>query len=335
MPEKSGPKVSVFPSHAEQAMKMLIAPLNWGLGHATRCIPLIKRFLNEGHEVFLGGDGMSLELLKKHFPELPFYELPSLNIRYSASGSQVTSMLLQFPKLVAHSLADYGYLKKLLRTEHFDRIVSDNRFGFRNKQTYCIYITHQLTIKMPQKLRWAEKLIRSIHYRLIEKYDRCWIPDRITNDLGGELSHPDRLPGNAEYIGILSRFDHPELPRQAKQSNLTVALLSGPEPQRTLFETAILERFQENRQPLLLIQGKIHPENHNPTATSPNIRIVPEMDDRELCLNLLSAGKIIARSGYSTIMDLATLGVLHKAELIPTPGQTEQEYLAQYVKAGS
>lgn len=314
-------------------MKILVAPLNWGLGHATRCIPIVRRFLSEGHDVVLGGDGTSLEVLKKHFPELPFKELPGLDIHYSASNSQTASLFLQLPKLIAYCLADYRYLKKLLREEHFDQVVSDNRFCLHNKQAYCIYITHQLTIKMPKGLKWAEPLVRMAHYRLIEKYDRCWIPDRQENGLAGELSHPKILPRNAEYIGILSRFDNSGRQPEAGKENLAVAVLSGPEPQRTLFEKEILARYADNKQPLLLIEGKINSKNALAgTAIAPNIRIVQDMDDYELCGKLLAAKKIIARSGYSTLMDLDTLGVLDKAELTPTPGQTEQEYLASYLK---
>lgn len=314
-------------------MRILVAPLNWGLGHATRCIPLIRRFLSEGHDVILGGDGMSLEVLKKHFPELPFRELPRLDIHYSASNNQIISLFLQLPKLIAYCLADYHYLKRLLREEHFDQVVSDNRFCLHNKQAYCIYMTHQLTIKMPKGLKWAEPLVRIMHYRLIEKYDRCWIPDRQENGLAGELSHPKALPRNAEYIGILSRFENSGRQSDPKKENLTVAVLSGPEPQRTLFEKEILARYASNKQPLLLVKGKINSKNvPAEAAIAPNIRIMQNMDDYELCSKLLAAKKIIARSGYSTLMDLATLGVLYKAELIPTPGQTEQEYLANYLK---
>ncbi len=315
-------------------MKILVAPLNWGLGHATRCIPLIRRFVSEGHEVVLGGDGMSLELLRKHFPDLPFRCLPALHIHYSASDSQTISLFMQLPKLAAFCLADYRCLKKLLHQEHFDRIISDNRFCFYNKQAYCIYMTHQLTIKLPQRLKWAEPLARKIHYRIIRKYDRCWVPDRKETGLGGELSHPKRLPENAEYIGILSRFDNPLLPHEALQEDMTLAILSGPEPQRTLFEMEIIKRYRNNGERLLLVEGKIQ-SGTRPTVTvpAPNISVTESLDDKELCVKMLAAKKIIARSGYSTIMDLAFLDLLHKAELIPTPGQTEQEYLANYLKS--
>ena len=110
-------------------MTILVAPLNWGLGHASRCVPLVHRFLDEGHEVILGGDGESLVLLRRHFPKLRYVYLAPLTLRYSSGKSQVWAMLKALPSLVCWAIKDHTILKAVLNEEHIDRVVSDNRFG--------------------------------------------------------------------------------------------------------------------------------------------------------------------------------------------------------------
>ena len=144
-------------------MKILVAPLNWGLGHASRCVPLVQRLLDEGHEVVLGGDGDSLILLRKHFPQLRYTYLAPLNLRYSTGNRQVLAMLKALPKLILWSVNDHSMLRAILREEHFDQVISDNRFGFYNKQVECVYITHQLHIMLPRGWKWAEPLVSRLH----------------------------------------------------------------------------------------------------------------------------------------------------------------------------
>ena len=132
-------------------MKILVAPLNWGLGHASRCVPLVQRLLDEGHEVILGGDGDSLTLLRKHFPKLRYVYLAPLNLRYSAGRRQVWAMLKAFPQLIRWALQDHAMLKAILREETIDQVISDNRFGLYNTQTECVYMTHQLHIMLPKQ----------------------------------------------------------------------------------------------------------------------------------------------------------------------------------------
>ena len=144
-------------------MKILIAPLNWGLGHATRCIPLIRQFLNHGDEVVLGGDGESLVLLKKHFPNLRQIDLPSLELRYMRNKKQRGFYLRAIPALLRFAIADHYYLNQQLATEHFDLVISDNRFGLFSKQVKCVYITHQLYVRLPQRLKFIEPFARALH----------------------------------------------------------------------------------------------------------------------------------------------------------------------------
>ncbi len=307
-------------------MKILIAPLNWGLGHATRCAELVRRYLAEGHEVVLGGDGDSLVWLRRAFPDLRFVELAHLDLRYSKSRCQVGAMLRALPQLIRFSAEDMARLGHLLSVEPFDWVISDNRFGLWSDRTRCIYMTHQLHICLPRFFRWLEPLASRLHARIYKRYDEIWVPDREANGLSGILGHPEHVPAKVRYIGPLSRFPASPIPRFTDSPYHTVVLLSGPEPQRTLLENELLHRFEGQTDSVLLVRGKV--QEPFTRITKANITFVPWLNDSDLQSALLGADKIICRSGYSTIMDLDRLGILDKAEWIPTAGQPEQEYLA-------
>lgn len=307
-------------------MKILVAPMNWGLGHASRCVPLVQRLLDEGNEVILGGDGESLSLLRKHFPKLRYTYLAPLNLRYSAGRRQVWAMMKALPKLIIWSMKDHMMLKALLREEHIDQVISDNRFGLYNRQTECIYMTHQLHIMLPKGWKWAEKIASRLHARVYTRFNKVWVPDYEDpqKSLAGELSHNG---AKVEYIGPLSRFQILRY-RDLEISKIysVVAVLSGLEPHRTMLEKEIIARYQNSAEQVLIVQGLMH--RPNTRIKRGNVTLVPTMGDAELVAALKGAKHIIARSGYSTIMDLDALGMMEKAELIPTPGQPEQEYLA-------
>ena len=327
-------------------MKILVAPLNWGLGHASRCVPLIHRLLDEGHEVVIGGDGMSFTLLRKNFPKLRYVYLAPLDLHYSRSGNQTWAMLKAIPQLLLWRNKDRLMLKAILQEEHFDQVISDNRPGLYNKQVECIYITHQLQIRLTKTWQWAEATASRIHARMYTRFNKVWIPDYedINHSLAGELSHPSNLrlsrkKTEFQYIGPLSRFHSPITHKPSPINYELVAVLSGLEPQRTLLEQELIERYSGKEERVLIVQGLVnHP---NTRIKRGNLTIVPSMADAELVPALLNARHIIARSGYSTIMDLEALGLLSVGnnkplpvhiELIPTPGQPEQEYLAAWLK---
>lgn len=322
-------------------MKILVAPLNWGLGHASRCVPFIKKWLAEGHEVVLAGDGESLLLLRKQFPQLRFIPFAPLRLRYSRRSRQVWAIVRSIPAIVLWALKDHHLLKILVRDEHFDRIVSDNRFFFYSRQVESIYITHQLHILLPKGWRWAEPIASRMHARICMRYNKVWVPDvEGTGDsfppsatLAGRLSHltptelqQSGLQNKVEYIGPLSRFENYTPYRTQQVEYHTVCVISGLEPQRTLLEKEMFKRYQNSEETVLVVRGVMNVPNTR--ITQRKMTIVPSMDDNTLAMALINAKHIVVRSGYSTIMDLKALGVLHKAELIPTPGQCEQEYLA-------
>lgn len=315
-------------------MKILLAPLNWGLGHATRCIPLIRQFLAEGNEVVLAGDGDSIMLLRKTFPDLRVVDLPSLELRYTHNAQQRGFYLRAIPALIRFTLADHYYLCQLLAREHFDRVISDNRFGLFSREVHCTYITHQLYPILPKRLRIVQPIARALHALIYRRYSEVWVPDYAdsTHNLAGDLAHGGAFDQYARYIGPLSRFSQyiDEEGTKVCQANdhtyPVVAILSGLEPQRTYFEQALIADLKDAADRTLIVRGKIG----GPATVTHigNITLVPHMSDEQLMRFMHDAQKIMVRSGYSTIMDLAILGLLDKAYFYPTPGQSEQEYLA-------
>ena len=306
-------------------MKILIAPLNWGLGHATRCVPIIQKLIAEGHEVVIVADGYPIAFLRQKFPSLRFLEFPSYSIYYSTGKSQIGAMIFNLPNIITGIISEHFWLRNLLRAECFDQVISDNRFGMWNRRVYSVYMTHQLMVKMPENLKFMELFVHRIHKFFIRQYDECWIPDyELNNGLSGDLAHKYPLPQNAKFIGPLSRFQG-FLNADAETKYEVVAVISGIEPQRSIFENNLILKYKNSPEKVLIVQGQ--PQAEKISKQIGSITLVSHLPDDELDAVLIGANKIICRSGYSSIMDLYALNCLNKTELIPTPGQTEQEYL--------
>jgi uncharacterized protein (TIGR00661 family) len=302
---------------------ILICPLDWGLGHATRCIPMIRQ-LKTNHQVFIASSGGAAELLKQEYPDLKHFSLPSYKITYPTKRSMSWHMALHFPTLMATLLQEKKVVKKIIEKNNINFIISDNRFGAHSKKIPTVFITHQINIKTPQLNKWINKL----NHRFIKKFTQCWIPDyEIAPGLAGELSHPSIQNIKSIYIGPQSRFQDST---QEKIFDITV-VLSGPEPQRTLLEDILFEQlFLLEDKKINLIRG-IYTSNEN--AMVKNIHVFDHLNSTELEKILHQSKNIICRSGYSGIMDLQFINA--KILLIPTPQQTEQEYLAKIVSGNN
>jgi len=298
-----------------------VAPLNWGLGHATRCIPVIKALIKYDFQPILAGDGDSLRLLRQEFPELTYYELPSTEVVYAEKGNFLKYKLLaQAPKLMRAVKLEKKRTQEIHKLEKLSGIISDNRFGVRSDDIPSIYITHQL-----QVLSGATTALSSQYHRqIINKFKECWVPDFESNELAGKLSKPGKGKLALKYIGPLSRFSrHP----QNKRWDI-VAVLSGPEPQRGILEAKIKEELRSYSGKSLIVKGVV--EGKQKMESEGNLTIVNFMLHEELCDVIEQGELILSRSGYSSVMDLYELGA--KAYFIPTPGQFEQEYLAEHLK---
>lgn len=309
--------------------RILFAPLDWGLGHATRCIPLISYYINNGYTIFIAADGKIEFLLKTEFPQAHFLTLPGYKITYSKNKWTLPLiLLLQVPKLISIIKYENGWIKKMVAEHKIDLIISDNRFGLYHPTTPSIFITHQLIIKAPFK--WAEKLIQKLNYHFINKFSTCWVPDFEGEvNLGNTLSHPEVKPKTkVQYIGPLSRFSYKQ---NDSANNYLLILLSGPEPQRSLLEAKLLHQLSYYNKKAVVIRGL--PGESNLPQSLPHITLLNHLPSHKMEEVFSNAAFIISRCGYSTVMDVVAMK--KKGIFIPTPGQTEQEYLAQHLmKAG-
>jgi len=297
--------------------KILICPLDWGLGHGARCVSIIHD-LNSDFDLLLAGSGRVKPFLQQEFPTLPFIDFEGYNINYPSGGSMAIKMMAQLPKVIQRIRSEKKELAKINENNCIDLVISDNRFGLSSDSIPSVYITHQINVQAPGLLA---NLLYKLHAKYINRYTECWIPDFAESmNLSGALSH-GRKPSICRYTGPISRLSKV---RTAYKYDYC-ALLSGPEPQRTKFENLILETFKGQSATLLLLQGT--PEEHKHMKID-NVEIVSHMNDQDLAKNLCASKTVICRSGYSSIMDLAKLGV--NCIFVPTPGQTEQYYLAKH-----
>lgn len=279
-----------------------------------------------GARVIIASDGDALGLLKAEFPYLTACELPSYRIRY-ASNNMVRNIAAQLPRILYAIRAEHNMCQYLIKKHQIRGIISDNRYGVFNRKTNSVILTHQLNIRVPNRLlQW---LTNALLKRALQKFDTVWVPDTAQDaSLSGALSHPPPTGLSVQYLGLLSRMQPKGLDAEAEYDAAVV--LSGPEPQRTLLEQRLAEQaLAMPDKHFIFIQGKTETKVHH--FLSDHLEVVSYLTSSELNEVLLKSKAIVCRSGYSSLMDLAALG--KKAVLIPTPGQTEQEYLAHYIAA--
>ena len=304
---------------------ILVAPLDWGLGHATRCIPIIKVLQEQGVKVLIPASGAVAELLQREFPSIVILPLENYDIRYSRNRHLfLLKMLIQLPRIFSHLCYEKKWLKNAIVNYKIDGVISDNRFGLHSKNIPSVYITHQLSFETG--IAWLNRLMQKTHYKIINQFDECWVPDIAgENNLAGSLSHPKKSPSiPVKYLGLLSRCKK----IQTEKKYRLLVLLSGPEPQRSIFEEIILSQLKNIEGNLVIVRGL--PGNKNEPGFSNKNLIVHDHLPADTLSELIQQSEwVVARCGYSTVMDLVTLQ--QKAILVPTPAQAEQEYLADYL----
>jgi uncharacterized protein (TIGR00661 family) len=304
---------------------ILLCPLDWGLGHATRCVPIIKELLKREQNVIIGADKGPLAFLKNEFPSLKFIEFPGYNIQYPKNSNMARKMIMMTPSILRKIRWENKFCAKLVKEHKIDGIISDNRFGLYHPEIPCVFISHQVFIKAGNAFQ--EAVLYKINRRFLAKFSECWIPDFAGSpNLSGDLSHKMPLPKNMHFVGHLSRFADLELNKNETKKYELLVLISGPEPQRSLFEEEMIGQLASINKNTLILSGR--PELDSLSEIGPKLSIASHMDTNSLFGALTNADFVICRSGYSTIMDLACVG--KKAIFVPTPGQTEQEYLAQF-----
>jgi UDP-N-acetylglucosamine transferase subunit ALG13 len=336
-------------SFIENKKIILVCPLDWGLGHASRCVPIIKQFLKDGHEVIIGADKNPLAFLQQEFPALKTVIIPGYEVTYGSSGS-VLKLFYESVQFFNFIKKEHMFIDEIIDNYDIDMLVSDNRYGLWNKKVTSIIITHQLYVKAPLGENIAHKKIE----KLIRNFDECWIPDvEGSPNLSGDLAHLKPVNHPHKFIGPLSRFtplkasnslrtEPVEALKNKKYEYDIMAIISGPEPQRTIFEDLLLEQIKINKLKAVVVRGLPSQNdisgNLEISSTEKEIPGQARNDESVQIFNHLSTEKfvnyisnsnvVVCRAGYSSIMDLSVLG--KKAILVPTPGQTEQEYLADY-----
>lgn len=313
--------------------KILVAPLNWGLGHATRCVAVI-RALQEAFpeaEILLASDGTAGKWLTQRFPHLQYYEIPGYKVRYPASDRLVWKMARSAPRLSAAIRKEHQWLNSIIRQQHIDLVISDNRYGLWSRNCCSVLITHQLQLlpagRASRPLMWlATRIIR----RFIRRFDQCWVPDFAEYPgLAGILSHPPgRLPQNLRYVGPLSRFGILSQITPPSEVPDVFCVISGPEPQRSILLSKVIQNLLTTAATAVVVAGTDDISAYRDLPF--RITVYPDLPDHLMAGYLKFSIRVISRSGYSTIMDLHFTG--GNPLFIPTPGQTEQEYLAKLHK---
>jgi hypothetical protein len=309
-----------------------IAPLDWGLGHATRCIPLIRAFESLDYKIYIAADGKHEIILKEAFPHATFLSLQGYRIWYTKKGLFfIPGIILQIPKIIKAIFKEYFWLKKVAKKCQFDLVVSDNRFGFFNKKIKSVFITHQLELQTP--FGWSTRLNQIITYKILKNYSACWIADmKPPHNLSGILANPKVLPSMPIwYMNCLARLqENDKIDTQNKISTIQfLGIVSGPEPQRTLLENILWEQGNTLDEPFTIIAGLPNDKLYNKITTKG--ALYHHLNESALKDEINKAEYIICRGGYTTLMEMIPFG--KKLILIPTPGQTEQIYLAKYWQA--
>lgn len=306
--------------------KILFAVLNWGIGHATRSTVLINRLLGNGNEVVLASSAAAGLYLQREFPDLKYHELSDYNITYK-SKYLFYNAIVNFSKFKNAIQSERNQLETILANDSFDFIISDNRYGMHHKSIKSILLTHQLRLLLPRPFAFLSFLSSGVLNAYFRPFDEIWIPDfEGDSSLSGKLSKPFNLHKTVRFIGPLSRF--------SKSSNMPIKpeydflfILSGPEPARSSFEKLVLKQALESKKKILIIRGLQNSKKLTQNLPA-NISTIQFAHTTELQKYIALSKIIVMRSGYSSIMDFEVLG--RKALLVPTPGQSEQEYLAQY-----
>jgi len=312
-------------------VKVLIAPLDWGLGHATRCAPVIREFLDSGCEVEVAVTRGNAAILREMFPDVRQRLAPSYNIVYPKHGYNMAFWLLKnSAHLRAVMSAEHHYAEEMVERHGYDIIVSDNRFAFRSRKAKNVYMTHQCRIAFPKMLRMFEAFGAAWHASVMSRFDEVWVPD-VPEFPGyaGSLSHVERCPRPLKFVGPLSRFSMlPSIQPTEKDLNI-VAVVSGVEPARSRFASRLSSVLPQIPGKHVVILGK--PDSTRKSWTAGNVTFYNHLPTQEFAEVISKADWVISRGGYSTVMDMAVLGA--KCIFVPTPGQYEQVVLAEDLSA--
>jgi len=306
-------------------MKIIYGVCSWGLGHATRSLPVIRKLLDEDNEITIISNGRSLELLKQELGENAQYvDIPDYPMLLSENAKQfMAKSVIYWPIFIRKMQSGLSKLTKMLETRECDRIISDARYDIYSKKIPSFFISHQIRIMNPLRIKMFETGSEIFNLFFFKRFCGVIVPDYKEDNLSGDLSHNlKRLDEKKiHYVGALSDFEK----KNTKKDIDYLISISGPEPQRTMLEKKLLPQVDQLEGNIVITLGKTEQRD---MLKGENIKTYSFLakEKREDFLN--RAKLVISRSGYSTILDLSVIRT--KALMTPTPGQIEQEYLAQY-----
>jgi len=307
-------------------MRIMYAVCSWGYGHVTRSLPIIRRFIKEGHEVVCVATGQPRYMLEQelgHFDnQVEIVDVKDYPLPYTQNPDAFFfKFLATSPTMLIRIQKENDWVAKDTARRKYDLIVSDNRYGIYNKRVPSFLMTHQLRMLAPGRVRFMEWGTEKFVSFFQDYFTKFIVPDFEEDDLCGDLCHnlTQYKKGKIAYIGVISDF--PYDPTMEKDLDGYISI-SGPEPQRTSYERTLRKQVGELKGKWIMSLGK----KKAPVERIGNVKVVPYLTTKDRAETLSRTDFVITRSGYTTLMDICMGG--HKALLSPTPGQTEQEYLS-------
>ncbi len=310
-------------------MKVLFAVNSNGLGHATRMTPLIAESLRRRHEVYIISNYRALDFLKNEFKDKVknYFLLPDYSLQkrtFTEKSVSVSRFLMYLPLYLNEFRQEHVRFLRIHKKYKFERIITDTRFGIYSTEVPSYLICHHIKMSLNEFLKSSNRITEFAFYAIKNKFKKILIPDFEKDSLAGEYTHNFKYltKSDVKYLGLLSMVK-----KQKVNEDIDYFFsISGPEPQRTVFEKKIISSISKLKNKKIVVAlGK--PESK--TVKKMQNLIIYSFLNRDMQTDIMNSSKlIITRSGYTTLMDLAELG--KKALLIPTKGQPEQEYLAKY-----
>jgi UDP:flavonoid glycosyltransferase YjiC (YdhE family) len=298
--------------------KVLISPLNWGMGHVARSIAIIQQLIDQQNQVFVACEDDQKAVFECYFSQLHFISHRPYPFQFSGKGKWAWDLFRQRKKLLERFAEENNEVTVYISDFQIDVVISDHRYGFFSTTKPSIFITHQLHLP----LKWFQKPMQFIHQKLLQNFSSVWVLDEENSSLAGKLSEKIKHK-DLHYIGWKSRF---QLSGHDSKACDNLYLVSGPLPYSQDFLNECVEMaWQKSGNNVCIFPSNLV----LPLQLPLNLTCLPANDWQDVDAYFRGARFIISRAGYTTIMDLKVLN--KKSMLIATPGQAEQEYLVTLV----
>lgn len=305
---------------------MLVSPLDWGLGHSSRMIPVIEELKKHQNRVTVVCGFGSYDFLQAELPDTEIIKIKEKRIKYPQGKINFFTFLDWIFVMLFNTVNEKLKIKKIIRQKNIDVVISDNRYGLNFKGLDCYIVTHQICPRLPEKMKIFQRISDFVFKAVLKRFKKVLIPDLETGfSLTGKLGADSSDEKKFVKIGILSRFSSENKIKLTKKYDYLI-LISGQEKQRTVFENFLLKKISKTDKKILFVRG-VFSSQITELKDFNNVKILNNLTGKDLMQAILESETVICRAGYSTICDIMALN--KKAVIFPTPGQTEQEFLAQ------